>query len=646
MSGICGIVNFDGAPVDPELLDKMAAASDFRGQDGINYWVKDHVGLAHLAIHTTPESVREQQPLVNRRGDLVLTADARLDNRTELIGNLLSKGVLDDKDSTDADLILAAYECWGKNCPKFIMGDYAFVVWDGLNRELFCARDSAGVRSICYHYNGQILRFGSDPRQIIACGDVSRDLDGYFLSDLFTLHLDKSRTVFSSVQMVPPGHCMLFKQHREPESWRYWRPDRLPKITYSSDAEYIEHFRELLFQSVADRLRSLKPAIAIQVSGGLDSSSIAAIAQSLYTQGKTTTKPIGFTSVYGKQAIWDESEYCSTLETEKGLELHQYPGEQHYFFDDDANYLPEPDFPLMGNESLQSKFYRDAKSRGCSLYLTGNCGDALFAAAQLQYFNEVRSGNWSGLKPWVKAGRREGVSWPRLAARYVIWPLLPMPVRYGMNRFRKQPQGSFLPKWIHPSFKQKAHLERRVCTSPYFIRYPGNVCRLRYEHILGLMEEPVTFRINEIHGARYGLDMSYPLIDRRIAEFILTSPLNLGARPGLGNTKWLLRQALKSILPEKIRCRAGKGYATDYHDGVIRNHLASRMKMIREESKVAQLQLVDSRRLAKEFQTYCNTGVTRTPLSMFYMILSLEAWLQSFGQPNIQFTSLRSWQFK
>src|SRR5215218_5635872 len=111
----------------------MAQAAAHRGPDGIRYWRNGNVGLAHLALNITPESFHERQPLESDRSDLVLTADARVDNRGELARSLRAEGYLKNGHSqddalTDADLILAAYQCWGEACPVRIIGDFAFAL--------------------------------------------------------------------------------------------------------------------------------------------------------------------------------------------------------------------------------------------------------------------------------------------------------------------------------------------------------------------------------------------------------------------------------------------------------------------------------------------------------------------------------------
>ena len=136
MSGICGIVNLDGAPVDRAMLGRMTDAMACRGPDGAGHWADGSVGLGHRMFRTTPESLREQQPLTDETGALCLVLDGRVDNRGELRKALEDKGCR-LRDDTDAELVLWAYQCWGEGAPARIIGDFAFAIWDGGRRRLF-----------------------------------------------------------------------------------------------------------------------------------------------------------------------------------------------------------------------------------------------------------------------------------------------------------------------------------------------------------------------------------------------------------------------------------------------------------------------------------------------------------------------------
>src|SRR5262245_47171197 len=143
MSGIAAIYNLDGRPVDPQLLKRMTDAIAHRGPEGINHWIKGSVGLGHCMLQTTPESWHEKQPVIDETGELCLTLDGRVDNREELKVALEAKGAR-LRDDTDAELVLKAYEVWTENSAEKILGDFAYVIWDGRRRQLFCARDSVG----------------------------------------------------------------------------------------------------------------------------------------------------------------------------------------------------------------------------------------------------------------------------------------------------------------------------------------------------------------------------------------------------------------------------------------------------------------------------------------------------------------------
>ena len=140
MSGILGIINLDRQPVDQLDLDRMLQVLAHRGPDGKRIWADGSVGLGQLMLCTTPESVTEQLPWKDPQSGLCITADARIDNRSEL-SVALSLETSIAKQSPDSQLILKAFGKWGENCVDHLLGDFAFAIWDSSNRYLFCARD-------------------------------------------------------------------------------------------------------------------------------------------------------------------------------------------------------------------------------------------------------------------------------------------------------------------------------------------------------------------------------------------------------------------------------------------------------------------------------------------------------------------------
>ncbi len=166
MSGIAGIYHIDGRPVDCAHLEHQAGALAHRGQDGSGLWHQGPLGLLHQMLWTTVESCQETLPLVSRTGSLVLTADARIDNREELIRLLGLEG--HPGEITDSALILAAYERWGEACPQHLDGDFAWVIWDTSRQSLFAARDHFGAKPFYYFLDpGRTLVFASEIKAIL-----------------------------------------------------------------------------------------------------------------------------------------------------------------------------------------------------------------------------------------------------------------------------------------------------------------------------------------------------------------------------------------------------------------------------------------------------------------------------------------------
>src|SRR5579862_1739106 len=276
MSAIAGVVYLDGRPVNGEP-ERMAERLAHRGPDGSGAWTRGSVGLGHRLRHTTPESLSEAQPVVVRSGRLALVADARIDNRAELLEALSVEPR--PAPISDAELILRAYEAWGDQCPERLLGDFAFAVWDERRQVLFCARDHFGAAPFYYHHApGRAFIFASEIKALFCCPEVPRRLNEERLSDYLQPMLeDKTATFHQEIHRLAPAHRAVMSRDgiRIEE---YWALDPEREIRCSSDAEYAEGFRERFLEAVRCRARSAFPVGSL-LSGGLDSSSIACAAR-------------------------------------------------------------------------------------------------------------------------------------------------------------------------------------------------------------------------------------------------------------------------------------------------------------------------------------------------------------------------------
>lgn len=198
MSAIAGLYRRDGRPVDRAELERMTARLAHRGPDAAGAWIQGPVGLGHRMLWTTPESHQERLPLASDSGDVAITADARIDNRDELIAAL---GLSDRRGVglTDSELISCAYARWGEDSPKRLIGDFAFALWDKRRQFLFCARDHSGVKPFYYHLSDRIFVLGSEIKALFSLETVPRQLNQVRVADhLAGLFEDESITFFDA----------------------------------------------------------------------------------------------------------------------------------------------------------------------------------------------------------------------------------------------------------------------------------------------------------------------------------------------------------------------------------------------------------------------------------------------------------------
>ena len=279
MSGIVGIYQRQGEQVSAEQLNSMVESIAHRGTDGSKVWHEGNVGLGHLMLHTTPESLIEELPFCDRLTDTTITADARIDNRNELIDLLDLKRERAEKIS-DSSLILRAYHKWGRDCPAKLIGDFAFAIWDGREQRFFCARSPMGIKPFYYYCSPTLFAFASEIKALFCLPQITKEINqlriAYQLTGCFE---DEEITFYQDISRLPPAHNLVINRESK-TSQEYWALDPNRRLKLGSDREYAEAFRELFVEAVRCRLRSAFP-IGSTLSGGLDSSSITCTARKL-----------------------------------------------------------------------------------------------------------------------------------------------------------------------------------------------------------------------------------------------------------------------------------------------------------------------------------------------------------------------------
>ncbi len=243
MSGIAGIVNFDGAPLELGRIEVMTSAMSYRGPDGIAHWNGSDAALGHCMLHATPESLQERQPATSEDGSLVMVMDGRLDNWLELRRDLLSRGAA-LRNHSDVELVLRAYQLWGQGCLSGIEGDFAFAIWNTRDRVLFYARDPMGIKPFNYYWTGRSLVFASDVHAILALPGIPQILNQGVLAEYLACEwYSRDETFWQGILRLIAAHSMTVDTFG-PKICQYWTPELFTTLNYRRDEEYVEHYLE------------------------------------------------------------------------------------------------------------------------------------------------------------------------------------------------------------------------------------------------------------------------------------------------------------------------------------------------------------------------------------------------------------------
>jgi asparagine synthase (glutamine-hydrolysing) len=565
MSGIVGIVNLDGAPVDRELLARMTDFMSFRGPDAQQIWIDGYVGFGHTMLRTTFEAETEKQPLT-LDGKVWLTADARIDGRAELIAELEGKlrrrlrlsvpsnghgsspnghgfpsngHGSDERVPNDSELILYAYEAWGEDCVTHLIGDFAFAIWDSRERHFFCARDHFGVKPFYYAHIGNTFIFSNTLNCVRQHPAVSDKLNDLAIADflLFGINQDLSTTSFRHISRLPAA-SHLRAANGTLRVDLYWAAPREGHKDYAQAADYVNHFSELLIQAVKDRLRT--DQVGVSMSGGLDSVSVAAVAKSLLSE-RSSDFHLGAVSVVYDRLFPDEERHYSSLAAE-ALEIPI----EHVAADDFALYEERSGFDLQKPEPFHveptSALFREILVRLAKkgrVALGGWDGDAFMQELPNPHFamrfKRAQFGHLYKDVRWFISSQRR---------------LPPVGFRTLLKRLAgKHPPMPFYPKWLEASFAQRLKLSDRFqqFTSKQPTAHPtrpsafSSLNSTSWAHLFESYDPGVT---------RLALEMRHPLIDVRLVEYLLAVP----PVPWFVN-KELLRAAMREKLPHALVVR-------------------------------------------------------------------------------------------
>jgi asparagine synthase (glutamine-hydrolysing) len=295
MSGIAGLIRFDGRNVTRRDLERAANALNQYGPDRVEIIAKDNCGLAHALMRMTPEDRFDRQPYQDGSGSII-TADLRLDNRDNLLAQT-GMSPAEAAEWPDSRLLLSSWQKLGDDIWPTLRGPFAVAIWDPRSRCMTLARDHLGLNVVTWHNGQGFFAFASMPNALFAFEDVPRELCEKKLADFLVLnHADHATTMYRNVFRVPPAHILHVKPDGSLTQRRYWSPADIKPVRLRSDSAYAEGLRDCLDRAVRRQMRSIHP-IGSLLSGGLDSSSVSVLAARAL--GETNQRLVAFTGIPG-----------------------------------------------------------------------------------------------------------------------------------------------------------------------------------------------------------------------------------------------------------------------------------------------------------------------------------------------------------
>ena len=629
MSGILGVWNLDGRPIDSPVLEAMAAAIAYRGPDGRAFDVNGPVGLGALLMRVTPESAGEQLLQPGITGSLILW-DGRLDDRAELLAKLARHGRSIDGQAPDPELVLAAYEELGDRCFSSLVGDFAFAIFDPRGPELFLCRDRIGMRTVAYTRIPNGIVFASDVKAVMAHPEVRVSPNDELIAELIAGGWPRpyvGETFFRDIFDVAPSHVVRFGPDGT-DTRRYWSFDPGARIVLDGFEEYAEAFREVFERSVRRRLRSVGP-VAILLSGGLDSSSVACLASRLAAEsgapapfGIHVARPAGESDTDGPMA--------ALVERSCGIAVQRVPIEIEGFRDHAAATAlgGETPFPHP-NARDERRCYETALAGGARVLVRGYGGDQLVGG--VEYLADlVLAGRFVTLVQHLRELPRWNehlrASWYR---RWLISrtarELVPVAIVPSLRRLRTswRDRGAAGDRYWSDRLVRLGR-KARPAKPPTRRGYASRSGWGTFTEVSAAKRSIVTLGERARLAAAHGLELVYPFYDHEVVAFAAAIPGEMMSHRGVHRA--LERHAMASVIPEPVALRKQKGGITRAYRAAVMADAEALLDELRSSGGAVDADLVIEPLVAAACARAATGGGTEGVENVF----ALDAWTRTF----------------
>ena len=504
-------------------------------------------------LHTTNESLIEKLPLKNENSGIMITSDARIDNRDELTSKL---NIENNRNVPDSIFILKAYQKWGEKCPAKLLGDFAFAIWDTKKKKLFCARDHIGVKPFYYYISDNAIFFASEIKALLTNPEIEYTINKTKVANfLLDKYQNREITFFEDILRLPAANKLIVNADSF-KIEKYWELDYEKRIILKSEVDYSDSFLEIFNNAVKCRLRSAFP-IGSMLSGGLDSSSIVCTAREILV--KNGGYPLKtFSLIFEDTPLADEQYYINHV-INKGF-LDPY-----YINADDYSPVSKLDPVLWRNDEPIRAFnlYYDnllsklASKKDIRIILDGLGGDSTISHGNGLLIDYIKNNQW---KKFFREAKGTSDRLNHSMIKIIIGELLEIyPDR--LSKFLLKNKYNNGEKILNKKFTLEIDLGNDFLKN----ELPEKSREHHYNIINSGLIQHVLEETDKI-SACYNIEPRYPFFDVRLMEFCLAIPSD--EKRKYGWDRFILRQSMNNTLPKEIQWRKTKktGLKSNIHN--------------------------------------------------------------------------------
>ncbi len=602
---------------EQETLDLGALQTELApyGPDAESHLREGGIDILVCHLREVEDTSGKEQPFRIDAGR-ILTWDGRLDNRADLVRELA--GAVHSSDS-DVAIVAAAYRQWALACLPKLVGDWALSIWDSQEQELVLAKDFLGTRPLFYSVDEIRAQWSSVLDPLVLFAGRRFRLNREYLAGWFGLFPASHLTPYIGIHSVPPASYVVIRRNsvRVKEFSRF---KVRPVLTYQRDADYEEHFRELFRQAVERRLRSPFPVMA-ELSGGMDSSSIVCMADSILATEALGTPRLETVTYYSPmEPNWNELPYVEKVEARRGRSGSRIEvgSDDAFHFDSDVTHFMATPGSLHSPGKSGQEFAQVLQKSGSRVLLSGIGGDEVLGGAPSPI---------PLLTDLVTTGRLRALAIQLLAWALVLRkPFFSLLVETLEPFCRIVSSSVLVSPWLCPAFLDENSDAVHGYPHRTHLFGPRPSFQANMDTMEALRRQLASFPLSPKPAYR----KSYPYLDRDLLEFLFSVPPDQLLRPG--QRRSLMRRALAGIVPKELLHRKRKAF-------VIREPLAAiasqpaRLREITKEMITGSLAIVDPRVFAATLDEVRSGGAV--PLPSLLRTFGIERWLRNAAHWNV-----------